>query len=179
MTNPHINIELASKNVTYPITSEMANRTIDTLNDVFNSDEFRDVITKNRFIGLNKENLTSTGGYTSGETVYNDLINKRSVAVNLVVTNLMNPWKRFVSKTMSETNIHGNTIVTYDWWLKKKMGKEVFITYASHVGHQILHTKYYKYQQPESIQEIASATEDLGVKYKIDNILEDLIRRKV
>lgn len=176
ITPPQIKISLESKQLCYPITAEIVDQTIEWLNVVFNSTEFRAEIIKNKFVCTNKPELCGEDNFISGLDVYNDLISENRILLNLKVRRLKHLWKRWISKTKGETKLAGNTIKSYTWWLTNEDPKELAILYASHVGHEIFHTKYYKYKHNPKKGSQAFEN-DRDVTYKIDDIIENLMRK--
>jgi len=170
-----IKILLKSKSLRQPVTSKIIDKSIEILNTIFNSTLFRDKIIDNKFVCTNKPELCGADNFISGQAVYDDLMSVETISLRLEVKKLRNPWKRWVSKTKGETRLTGNTIKSYTWWLKNRDEKELTIIYASHVGHEIFHTNYYQYKHDP---EIGSKTfqNDKDVTYKIDDIIEELIR---
>jgi hypothetical protein len=171
-----VNIVVTDTQLTKPITTEVVTRSIELLNLVFNLPEFKDSLSKYAFVSTNRPNFSSEGNDIEGKAVYNDFINKGTVNINLKVKKLLNPWKRIISKTYGETNPGGYLILSYTWWLKRYKDKELVILYASHVGHEIFHTKYFGYVHDPKYNS-GNFVNDRDVTYKIDDIIEALIRK--
>jgi hypothetical protein len=173
-----IKIEVESYSLTLPITKEVLDRSIDILNEVFNTEEFKIELSKQSFFCSNKPSMCSENREITGESVYNDFITKGQIKINFTVKNLVNPWKRFISNTYGETDPKGNSIVSYTWWLNRKNGKELMLAYATHIGHEIFHTKYLAYIHDPEYRSREFINEK-DVTYMIDDILEKLISKKI
>lgn len=171
-----IKIEFGNTNLINPITSETVRKTNELLNIVFNSQEFEDALEKESFVCSNKPSICNTRNEIPGRFVFDDFVSKRIILVDLTVKKLKNPWKRRISKTMGETHPDGNLIVSYNWWLKNLNEKDLVIAYATHIGHEIFHTKYFKYIHDPEINEKKFINEK-DVTYKIDDIIEALIKK--
>jgi len=172
----HIKILLQSKSFRAPVTAKIIDKSIEILNTIFNSIEFRDRIIDNKFVCTNKPELCGADNYISGKAVYDDLMSVATISLHLKVKKLRNLWKRRISKTKGETKLAGNTIKSYTWWLRNRNENELIIVYASHVGHEIFHTNYYKYKHNPKKGSSAFDNEK-DVTYKIDDIIEELIRK--
>ena len=62
--------------------------------------------------------------------------------------------------------------------MKNQSQKELLVTYTTHIGHEIFHTKYFGYiHDPEF--DSKEFINDKDVTYKIDEILENLIRKQL
>ena len=178
MDNKTIKIEIEGHFLTRPITKEILDKSIEILNIVFNLTEFKNELSKQSFFCSNRPDLCTNNDEILGETVYNDFISKTLIKINLTVKRLKNPWKRYISGTLGETNPNGNSIISYTWWLNEKNGNELLIAYATHIGHEIFHTKYLKYiHEPEYGS--SKFINEKDVTYMIDDILEKLIRKYV
>ena len=178
MENKTIKIEIEGHFLTQPITKEILDKSIEILNIVFNLTEFKNELSKQSFFCSNRPDLCTNNDEILGETVYNDFISKALIKINLTVKRLKNPWKRYISGTLGETNPNGNSIISYTWWLNEKNGNELLIAYATHIGHEIFHTKYLKYiHEPEYGS--SKFINEKDVTYMIDDILEKLIRKHV
>lgn len=163
--------------VSFPIDLRIVNKSLELINLVFNLPEFQDSISKYSFVCTNKPILCKNNTIP-GNSVYDDLINAKEINIDLKVKALINPWRRFISKTLGATNPSGHKIISYKWWLrkKKKDTKELTIIYASHLGHEIFHTDYFKYlHNPEYGS--SGFVNEKDVTYKIDDIIEALIRK--
>lgn len=175
MNNSKIEIKILSKVLTQPVTEEIVFEVTKLLNLVFNLSDFKNEMYSQIFHSTNRPNFPSQNSILSGKDVYEDFINKGKIEINLIVKPLTNPWNRFVSKTLGLTDINGNTIVTYNWWLPINNKNELIIEYATHIGHEIFHTKYFQYiHDPEYGSKYF--VNDKDVTYKIDEIIEKLLR---
>jgi hypothetical protein len=175
MEDQKVEVKLQSKSIMHPVTDEIVSEALRLLNIVFNLPEFRQELSTQKFFCSNRPNFCKQGSEILGQDVYEDFINKGVIEINLTVKNLINPWRRFISKTYGATDINGDTIVTYTWWLTNNNKKELIIEYATHVGHEIFHTKYFQYiHDPEYGSKYFENDKD--VTYKIDEIIEKLIR---
>jgi len=176
MENKSIKIETESHFLTLPITKEILDKSIEILNIVFNQPEFKNELSVQSFYCSNRPDLCTNDKEILGETVYNDFISKEVIKINLTVKRLKNPWKRYVSGTLGETNPNGNSIISYTWWLNEKSDKDLLIAYTTHIGHEIFHTKYLKYiHEPEFGS--SKFINEKDVTYMIDDILEKLIKK--
>jgi hypothetical protein len=174
MNNKTLLIEIENQFLMLPITNVITEKSIELLNIVFNLSEFKEQLVSQSFFCGNKLDLCINGKEITGLSVYEDFIGKGKIKINLTVKSLINPWKRYVSGTLGETNPNGNSIVSYTWWLNEKKGKDLIIAYATHVGHEIFHTKYFQYiHDPKYGSRNFDTNKD--VTYKIDEILEHLI----
>lgn len=174
MEDRKIEIRLESQKLLYPITVKVVDEALKLLNLVFNLSEFKDELSTQTFFCSNRPDFCKNSNYILGKDVYDDFIGKELILVNLTVKKLLNPWKRIFSKTYGATDINSNLITTYTWWLNSSDNKELIIEYASHIGHEIFHTKYFKYiHDPESGSKYFENDKD--VTYKIDEIIEKLI----
>lgn len=170
-------IKIEIQTLTHPITTDIVDESIKLLNIVFNLPEFKTELSSQKFYCSNRPTFCKNGVEILGEDVYEDFMSKELIALKLSVKNLVNPWRRFISKTFGATDINGNLIVTYTWWLNQNNKKELIIEYATHIGHEIFHTEYFKYiHNPE----IGSKhfDNDKDVTYKIDEVVEKLIRQQ-
>lgn len=158
-----------------PVTSALVEKTLQCLNTIFNSVEFKDSLEKYDFVCTNKPDICDTSETIKGSQVYKDLIKSDTITINIRVKKLKNPWKRSISKTLGETPPSGNTITTYTWWLETDTDT-LLADYTAHIGHEIFHTKYFQYiHDPEYGSK--DFVNDRDVTYKIDDILEALIRK--
>ncbi len=176
MAENKIHIHTTTLGYMYPITAKIIAQATQLLNVVFNMPEFKKQLDAQTFVASNKPSLSSDGLDINGADVYTDIMSQKDITVTVNVKYLSHPWKRWISKTMGETKPLGTSINTYNWWLKSKKGKELVISYAAHVGHEIMHTKYYGYVHNPKMGS-AKFNKEKDVTYTIDDILEDLIRK--
>jgi len=170
-------IKIERQTLTYPITTEIVGESIMLLNIVFNLPEFQTELSGQKFYCSNRPSFCNNAGEILGTDVYDDFMSKELIVINLSVKNLVNPWRRFISKTFGATDINGNLIITYTWWLSQNNQKELIIEYATHIGHEIFHTEYFKYIHNPEIGN-KHFDNDKDVTYKIDEIIEKLIRKQ-
>ena len=123
MADNKITIETEIVGIKYPITDKIVIEVTKILNLVFNLDEFGQELSKQSFICSNRPNFCKNGKEILGSDVFEDFISKKNIVVSLTVKKLTNPWKRYFSKTMGETNPNGNSIITYSWWLDNSSEK--------------------------------------------------------
>lgn len=174
-TKARITIESIVGELRNPITSEMVEEATRILNLVFNLDEFEHELSKQSFVCSNRPNLCKNG-VILGSDVYKDFISKKHIKVFVNVKKLKNLWKLYVSGTMGETNPNGNSIITYTWWLEEKSESDLIISYATHLGHEIFHTKYFGYIHDPEINS-RNFVNEKDVTYMIDDIIEKLIKK--
>lgn len=175
MENKSTLIRIMNRTLTDPITDEIADEAIQLLNRVFNSTDFKEELSSESFYSSNRPDFSGNSTELPGKLVYEDFMNKGLIEIDVMVKHLVNPVRRFVSKTYGATNINGNQIVTYTWWLSDDP-KERIIEYATHIGHEIFHTSHFKYiHDPEYGHDDFEIDKD--VSYKIDEIVEKLIRK--
>lgn len=159
-----------------PIDSVIVKKSISLLNIVFNQIEFKDSLSIQKFTCSNKPILCNSTNYISGKKVYEGFIANDTINISVNIKKLKNPWRRWISKTKGITSTTGRNITTYTWWLKNKPEKELIIAYASHVGHEIFHTNYFKYIHKPKFG-TKNFINDKDITYKIDDIIEYLIRK--
>lgn len=176
MTENKILIEAQIQGLRYPITDKIVAEATKILNKVFNLEEFEIELSKQSFVCSNRPLFCKNGKEILGSDVFADFISKKHIKVSLTVKKLANPWKRYFSKTMGETNPNGNSIITYTWWLDDSSERDLVISYATHVGHEIFHTKYFGYIHDPEISDRRFINEK-DVTYMIDDILEKLIKK--
>ena len=176
MTRNKILIETKVSRLNYPITNQVVDKATKLLNLVFNLDEFGDELSKQSFVCTNKPDFCKNGEEIKGSDVYDDFISKGKIEIDVTVKKLRHPWKRFVSKTMGETNPRGNSIITYTWWLDNRDEKDLIISYATHLGHELFHTNYFGYIHDPEIND-RSFVNEKDVTYMIDDILEKLLKK--
>lgn len=158
-----------------PIDVNIVKKAIALVNNVYRSEEFQTEIEKYNFVCSNKPDLCDSSGVINGGTVYRDIMQYDTIVINLTVKNIgIRFWRRYISKTQGATAPTGNSIVTYTWWLDNNNMKDLIIQYAAHIGHEIFHTKYYKYIHDPSAGS-RGFVNDKDVTYKIDDIIEALI----
>ena len=173
---PEIKITAEVRSLKHPITEEVVSKSISLLNIVFNQPEFKESLCAQTFVGTNRPDLSNADGFIPGESVFNEFYSNKEYEIVLKVKKLKNIWERKFSKTKGKTTLKGREIVTYNWWLKNKTEKELIINYASYIGHELFHTSYFKFvHDPEYVS--VDFVNDKDVIYKIDNILEELIRK--
>jgi len=176
MAEKRIHIRTTTSGYEYPITARIIAQATQLLNIAFNIPEFKKQLADRSFVATNKPELSSEGEEIKGKDVFKDIMSYQEINVCVSVKKLGNLWKRWISKTMGETKPSGSCIVTYNWWLKSKKGKELVINYAAHLGHEIMHTNYYGYVHHPKMGS-ASFNKEKDVTYVIDDILEELIRK--
>lgn len=175
MSNGIIEIIVESKKLCKPVDEGIVDKAVGLLNMAFNLPEFKHELIKQKFFCSNRPNFCQNKDFISGADVYEDFINTGVISVKLFVKPLINPWRRFISKTYGVTDVNGNEIVTYTWWLSNNK-KDLIREYASHIGHEIFHTRYFQYiHDPKYNSRNFDNNKD--VTYKIDEILESLIRQ--
>lgn len=172
----NIVVKVESATTKKTINDEIIKESVAVLNKVLNDPAFKDSLMAQSFVCTNKPSFCGADGMISGKKVYEDLIQKETLKVNLKVKFLWNPWRRWKSRTRGITGTKGTTIKTYTWWLKRKSKKERTIAYASHVGHELFHTVYFQYVHNPKFGS-KEFVNDKDVSYKIDDILEALIRK--
>lgn len=166
-------IETESIQLRSPVTNAIAEKSIAILNEVFNAPEFGEMLSKYSFVCTNKPAMCDSSGNISGANVYAEFMKAGTISINLRVRR--NLFKK-ISGTLGETPSQGNTITTYTWWLDDDNERDLVIDYATHVGHEIFHTLYFKYiHDPEYGSK--NFVNDRDVTYKIDDILEELIKK--
>lgn len=176
MDHNKIVIKTETIQLRFPITQNIVEESTKILNIVFNLNEFEEQLSKQSFICSNRSNFCKDGKEILGVNVYKDFISKKNITVQLTIKKLTNPWKRWISKTMGETDPQGNSIITYNWWLDYKTENDLVISYATHIGHEIFHTKYLGYIHDPEIGS-KNFVNEKDVTYMIDDILEDLIKK--
>lgn len=176
MDDNKILIETNALGLRLPITDKVVDEATKILNIVFNLEEFEKELSKQSFVCTNRPDLCKNGKEILGSDVFSDFISKKIIKVSLTVKKLTNPWKRYVSKTMGETNPNGNSIITYTWWLNDNSESDLVISYATHVGHEIFHTKYFGFIHDPEISD-RNFVNEKDVTYMIDDILEKLIKK--
>lgn len=172
MQNININANIVS--LSNPITADIVTAAIQRLNIVFNSVAFSNSLQAKSFVATNNPALSLNGKTITGKDVYDNIFSKPQVEIDIIVRKLNNPYKRYVSKTMGETNPLGNTIITYTWWLKNLSKGDLVKNYAVHLGHEIFHTNYFGYLHDPAIG-TRDFDNDKDVTYAIDDILESLL----
>lgn len=178
MSENKIRLTLKVEQLNDPITNEIIRDTTKILNLVFNLDEFGKELSKQSFFASNKPSMSTDGMEISGKEVYEDFISKGAITVSVSVRKLRNLIKRYRWRTMGETAPSGTSIVTYTWWLDYINNTELLINYATHIGHELFHTNYFGYiHDPEKGS--SAFVNDKDVTYKIDDILEKLIRTHI
>lgn len=176
MADDKILIETNVVSLRHPITNKVVDDATKILNLVFNLDEFRIELSRQSFACSNRPDFCKNGKEILGSDVFADFVSKKVIKVLLTVKKLTNPWKRYVSKTMGETNPNGISIITYNWWLDDSNERDLVVSYATHIGHEIFHTKYFGYIHDPEIHE-RSFVNEKDVTYMIDDILEKLIKK--
>ncbi len=174
-TKQKITIETITGELENPITSEIVEKATRILNYVFNLDEFEQELSKQSFVCSNKPDLCKNG-VILGSDVFGDFLSKKHIKVLVTVKKLKNIWKLYISGTMGETNPNGNSIITYTWWLKGKSEKDLVISYATHLGHELFHIKQLGYIHDPEINS-RNFVNEKDVTYMIDDILEKLIKK--
>lgn len=170
-----LTVKQGNTNVVHPITNEIVQRSFELLNKVFNSIEFEKELCAQTFVKTNRPGFGASIETISGKEVFDDFINKGEITIDVEVKRSLGGFlKRLAFRTMGETLPSGSTIVTYPWWLKKLRGKDLLVGYATHVGHEIFHTRYYGYIHDPEFGSRGFVNER-DVTYKIDDILEALI----
>ncbi len=175
-TQKKIFIKTEEVNIRYPINTEIVKQAMKLVNSALNDNEFKNELEKCSFVCTNRQDLCDSTNNISGKTVYEDFIKHDTLSLNLIIKKLLNPWKRHISGTLGETDPRSNTILTYTWWLFYKDRKELVINYATHIGHELFHTKYLGYIHYPSVDS-RDFVGDRDVTYKIDEIIEKLIRK--
>lgn len=175
MVDKRILIETQVQALMYPITDKIVDEATKVLNIIFNLEEFEAELSKQSFACTNRPSFCTNGKEILGSDVFSDFISKKQIKVLLTVKKLTNYWKRYFSRTMGETNTSGNSIITYNWWLDGKSEKDLIISYATHIGHEIFHTKYFGYVHKPKINNKRFVKEK-DVTYMVDDIIEKLIK---
>lgn len=174
MGNSGILIKTKIVRLSHPVTNSIVQEATQILNKVFNLAEFEEELSRQSFVCTNRPEFCRNGKEIAGVDVFSDFISKESIEVLVSVKILRNWWKRYVSKTMGETNPNGNSIITYNWWLKND--RNLAVNYAIHLGHEIFHTRYFGYIHDPEINDKDFVNEK-DVTYMIDDILERLIKK--
>lgn len=170
-----LTVKQGNTNVLHPITNERVQKAFKLLNKVFNSYEFEKELCAQTFVKTNRPGFGASITTISGKEVFDDFISKGEITIDVEVRrSLGGLFRRLFFSTMGETLPSGNTIVTYPWWLNKLHGKDLLVGYATHIGHEILHTRYYGYIHDPEIGSRGFINEK-DVTYKIDDILVTLI----
>jgi hypothetical protein len=168
-------IETNIVSLRYPITIKIVSEATRILNIVFNLSEFEIELSKHSFVRSNRPEFCKNGQEISGSDVHADFISKKKIEISLTVKKLTNLWKQYVYKTMGETHPAGNSIITYHWWLDNENERDLIISYATHIGHEIFHTNYFGYVHDPGAGSKKFVNEK-DVTYMIDDILEKLIK---
>lgn len=172
-----VHVKIGEATVIRPIDMAVVKKAIELVNAVYASQDFRDELDKYNFICSNKPSLCDRSLVIPGSVVYADFTKFDTLTINLVVKRVgLKFWKRYLTGTLGETDPQGTTILTYTWWLDDEDVRELTIGYATHIGHEIFHTKYYQY-----LHDPAYGSKDFDgekdVTYKVDSIMEALIRK--
>jgi hypothetical protein len=177
-----VNIIVRNAILRRPIDQVILQKGIALLNVIFNSTEFENELSKQSFVVSNKPGFSLNGLNITGKQVYDELIGSSNIFIDIQIRRggllSVGFFKKVFFGTMGETDPSGSTIVTYNSWLKQLDDNELFILYTTHIGHEIFHTKYFGFvHDPKYGSREFLAEKD--VTYKIDEILESLIRKEL